>query len=282
MSISYACSMFGYSRQVYYRTKSKKNKHQKRAEEVISMVRAVRIQMPRLGGKKLYHILESRLKDLGVGRDKLFEILRANHLLIKRKRQYHVTTNSHHRFKKHKNLVSEIEVQRPEQVWVSDITYIGDRETPQYLALITDAYSKKIVGYDVSDSLSTVGSVRALKMAIKSREYKQDSLIHHSDRGIQYCSKAYQHILQKNNLKCSMTEQYDPYENAIAERVNGILKQEFLSGIQIKDLELMRELVGESINIYNQLRPHNSCWLHTPSYMHTQRKVKIKTYKKNE
>lgn len=144
-------------------------------------------------------------------------------MLIKPKRRYHITTDSHHRFKKHKNLISSLDINRPEQVWVSDITYIGTRKNPSYLALVTDAYSKKIMGYDVSDSLSVPGSLNALKMGVRARVYKNQPLIHHSDRGFQYCSNDYQGLLKKSNLGCSMTEKYDPYENAVAERINGIL-----------------------------------------------------------
>lgn len=149
MSISFVCSLFGYNRQVCYRSFKRVEGHKRRAEQVVALVKSVRNRMPRLGGKKLYHILKEELSDIGVGRDKLFDILRANHMLINPKRQYHVTTNSHHRFRKHKNLIEGLSVSRPEQVWVSDITYIGEREYPQYLALVTDLYSKKVVGYDV-------------------------------------------------------------------------------------------------------------------------------------
>lgn len=280
MSISFTCNLFGYNRQVYYRAKKRVIKHQRLAEIVVSLVKSVRIRMPRLGGKKLYHILQGELKDLGIGRDKLFDILRANHLLIKPKRQYHVTTNSHHRFRKHKNLIENLDISRPEQIWVSDITYIGDRSNPQYLALVTDSYSKKIVGYDVSQSLSVEGSTRALLMAIKNRKYKGCQLIHHSDRGLQYCSDKYQQLLKQYSIECSMTEQYDPYQNATAERINGILKQEFILGIQINDLALMKALIRESVKIYNNERPHLSCEMHTPNFMHKQSDIVIKTYKR--
>lgn len=280
MNITFACNLFGYDRQVYYRSKKRVLKNQLRAKIVVELVASVRKRMPMLGGRKLYHILEIELKKLKVGRDILFDILRANHLLISPKRQYHITTNSHHRFRKHKNLVENIEASRPEQVWVSDITYIGTREYPQYLALVMDSYSKKIVGYNVSDSLSVEGSLRALKMAIKSRDYKNKNLIHHSDRGLQYCSNAYQELLVKGSIKCSMTEKYDPYQNAAAERINGIMKQEFIRGIKIKDLGLMDRLIKESIYIYNKERPHMSCEMNTPEYMHKQSKIIIKTYKR--
>ena len=280
MSVSYACKLFGYDRQVYYRAKERVVKNKKRAELVVGLVAIKRRRMPKSGGRKLYHLLRLELNKMGIGRDKFFDILRANHLLIKPKRQYHITTNSHHRFRKHENLVEELQITRPEQVWVSDITYIGDRNSPKYLALVTDSYSKKIMGYDVSESLSVDGSVRALNMAIKNRKYRQLKLIHHSDRGLQYCSDKYQEVLSKNDIQCSMTEQYDPYQNATAERVNGILKQEFILGIKVKDLDLMRKLIDQSIRIYNNERPHLSCKMHTPQQMHRQNKIVIKTYKR--
>jgi len=279
MSISFTCSLFGYDRQVYYRSKRRVVKHQQRARKVIELVNLVRKRMPMLGGRKLYYILKVELNKLGVGRDILFDILRANHMLIKPIRKYHTTTNSHHRFRKHKNLIENQKITRPEQVWVSDITYIGNRNQPQYLALVTDSYSKKVVGFDVSSSLSIEGSIRALTMAIKNRKYRNKDLIHHSDRGLQYCSLPYQELLMKENIKCSMTEKYDPYQNAIAERVNGILKQEFIRGISINDLTLMNNLLEESITIYNNERPHLSCEMKTPQFMHNQSEIIIKTYK---
>jgi len=243
------------------------------------MIKAIRLRMPRIGGKKLYIILYADLNELGIGRDKLFTIMKANHLQIRPKRQYHVTTNSHHRFKKHKNVIENLTIHKPEQVYVSDITYIGTRAHPMYLALVTDAYSKKIMGFNVSNSLNTTGALTALKMAIKNRIYTHTDLIHHSDKGLQYCSNQYQQLLTDNKIICSMTEKYDPYQNAVAERVNGILKQEFLDGISIKDLQLMRLLVAESIHIYNTERPHYSNYYKTPQHMHKQSKIKMRTYK---
>ena len=235
--------------------------------------------MPRLGGRKLYYMLNNELLNLKVGRDKLFRILRANHMLIVPKRSYHITTDSHHRFRKHKNLISTIEIEKPDSVWVSDITYVGTRANPSYLALITDAYSKKVVGYDVSKSLSTEGSLRALEMAIINRKYKEQSLIHHSDRGLQYCSNDYQRLLKRNEISPSMTEKYDPYENAIAERINGILKQEFGIARKIKDFKVKTKLIKNAINIYNTKRPHFSNHMLTPIQMHEQNKLKRKQYK---
>ena len=136
----------------------------------MDLVNQIRLQMPRIGTRKLYYLLQEELLSLGVGRDKLFTILKANHMLIKPKRSYHITTNSHHRFRKHKNLIEHLEIIKPEQVWVADITYVGNRNNPMYLALITDAYSKKIKGYNVSNSLETSGSLKALKMAMNNRK----------------------------------------------------------------------------------------------------------------
>ena len=245
----------------------------------MELVKEIRLKMPRIGTRKLYYLLSPKLRELGVGRDKLFSILRANHMLIVAKKQYHVTTNSHHRFRKHKNLIENLEFSRPEQVWVSDITYIGNRQQPSYLALITDAYSKKIMGYDVSESLNAQGVIRALKMALKTRKYKHLDLIHHSDRGLQYCGYDYQKILHQNRIRCSMTEKYDPYQNAIAERINGIIKHEFINEITLKNIQLMKIFIKETIEIYNNLRPHYSCLMKTPNYMHQQRKIEIKNYK---
>lgn len=235
--------------------------------------------MPKIGTRKLYYLLENELKALKVGRDKLFRILKANQLLIKPKKKYHITTNSHHRFRKHKNQIKEMEFVRPEQVWVSDITYIGNRKNPSYLALITDVYSKKIMGYNVSDSLSVKGSLLALEMALKNRTYRNEPIIHHSDRGLQYCSNEYQNMLDENDILPSMTEQYDPYENAIAERVNGILKQEFDIDKYDTDLEIKSKLIENSIEIYNNYRPHLSNYMLTPNLMHRQNTIKRKQYK---
>ncbi len=278
-SISSTCELLGVSRQVYYRAIPSKEKRQSIASDVIELVQSVRIEQPRIGTRKLYHILQEPLRCLGVGRDRLFTILKANHMLIKRKRSYHITTNSHHRFRKHKNLIEDLDINRPEQVWVADITYVGNRSNPMYLSLITDAYSKMIVGYYLSDTLAVDSSIKALKQAIKNRKYPKEKLIHHSDRGLQYCSNQYQRILTNNSIRCSMTESYDPYQNAVAERINGILKQEFLIGTSKIAIKLMKKIVQQNIKIYNTKRPHLSCQMLTPEQMHKQKKVKIKTYK---
>ena len=267
------------NRQVYYRSEKRSVERTSKAEQVVELVQSIRFMQPHIGGRKLHFMLKTSLNILKVGRDKFFDILRANHLLIIPKRSYHITTNSHHRFRKHKNLILDYQIDKPNQVWVADITYIGNRANPSYLSLITDAYSKKIVGHHVADNLNTESSLIALKNALKDKRVQVKSLIHHSDRGLQYCSNEYQKLLEKNKIKCSMTQNSDPYENAVAERINGILKQEF--DIDKYDLEtkLRRKIVNESIDIYNKIRPHFSNHYLTPNQMHDQELLKMKTYK---
>jgi putative transposase len=271
--------LFGIDRQVYYRRIRRKIVKQDKAEQVILMVDAIRKIMPRIGTRKLYYLLSDKLLLIKIGRDKFFDILRANHLLIQPKRSYHITTNSHHRFRKHENLILDLEINRPEQVWVSDITYIGKRDNPCYLSLVTDAYSKKIMGYFVANNLNTQSSVMALKMALKQRKNFNLPLIHHSDRGIQYCANEYQEELIKKRVLCSMTQNSDPYENAVAERINGILKQEFSIDKYNQGAKITNQIVKESVAIYNGLRPHYSNFMLTPNQMHSQNKTKMRTYK---
>lgn len=273
------CRLFGINRQVYYRAIQSEKQRREISTQVVQMIEKVRIKLPKCGTRKLYSILGQELKELGVGRDRLFSIVKANHLGIKPQKSYHITTNSHHRFRKHKNLTEELTLYRPEQLWVADITYIGTREHPMYLSLITDAYSKQIMGFNVSKSLHAAGAISALNQSLNKREYGKEKLIHHSDRGLQYCSDDYQTILEKHDIDCSMREKYDPYQNAVAERVNGILKQEFMVGIKTNDLNVMTKVVEEAINSYNKERPHWSCFMKTPYQMHKQRKIKIRTYK---
>ncbi|WP_245891508.1 IS3 family transposase [Flavobacterium faecale] len=275
----FACNLFGVDRQVYYRRIKRKVIKETKAIQAVSLVMDIRKSMPILGTKKSYLLLFDELKPMKIGRDKLFDILRANHLLIQPKRSYHITTNSHHRFRKHQNKILDLEINRPDQVWVSDITYIGKRDKPCYLSIVTDAYSKKIVGYYIANNMNTQSSVIALKMAIQQRKNKEVPLIHHSDRGLQYCANAYQKILSKNGILPSMTQNSDPYENAVAERINGILKQEFMIDKYNLDLKIMQKIVKESVDIYNELRPHYSNYMLTPNQMHVQNQIKMRTYK---
>jgi transposase InsO family protein len=237
--------------------------------------------MPRIGTRKLYYLIKDELiaLDIKLGRDVLFNFLRAEHLLIKPKRSYVKTTDSKHWMKKYPNLIREMEVTKPEQLWVSDITYIQTNSGHNYLSLVTDAYSKKIMGYALLDNLTTAGPLKALESALKSRKYNHD-LVHHSDRGLQYCSADYVNKLKQYQIKISMTENGDPYENAIAERINGILKYEFLLKDGFKNHLEAIHVIKESIEIYNDERPHLSCEMLTPNQTHLQQKIAIHKWKK--
>ena len=273
--------MFGLSRQSYYKNKTSRIKRNADLTIVRDMVMRIRCKMPRIGTRKLYYLIKDELNilQIKIGRDVLFNFLRAEHLLIKPKRSYVKTTNSKHWMKKYPNLIKDIDVTKPEQLWVSDITYIQTEQGNNYLSLITDAYSKKIMGYELLDNLSAQGPLKALKSALKNRKYTHD-LIHHSDRGLQYCSADYINILKENNVKVSMTENGDPYENAIAERINGILKYEFLIIDGFKNHLEALKIIKESVGIYNDERPHLSCEMLTPNQTHLQQEIQIKKWKK--
>lgn len=212
--------------------------------------------MPRLGGKKLYYLLAPSLKEskLFLGRDRFFAWLRKQDLLVKPKKSFIKTTNSFHRFYKHGNLIKDLKPTEADQIWVSDITYIRKQNGFCYLALITDAYSRKIIGFDVSDSLELTGCINAFKMATKHRIGK--NTIHHSDRGIQYCSNQYVQLVEKYGVKVSMGEAGNCYDNALAERVNGILKNEFNLDATYKNLKTAQKAVSQAIKTYNECRPH--------------------------
>ncbi len=252
----------GMSRQAYYQGQQRHAQRERRAETVVQLVRDRRVRQPRLGTRKLHHVLREPLARSGIelGRDALFDVLRNARLLVPPRRAYHKTTDSHHRFRRHPNLLKAGEQQvcamASEQVWVADITYLPTADKFVYLSLVTDAYSRKIVGWHVHDSLQTEPVAQALKMALRGRQSDQ-RLVHHSDRGIQYCSSYYQAIHQRHGLRCSMTDGYDCYQNALAERVNGILKGELLLQ-RPTNLEQARRMVRESIQIYNAERPHLS------------------------
>ena len=232
------------------------------------MVMNVRRFMPRLGARKLYHLIKPALCEQGIklGRDALFDYLRDAGLLIKPRRSYTKTTFSKHWMRKHPNLLKGMIADRPENVFVSDITYLESDEGVHYLSLVTDAYTRKIMGYEVSREMKSGDVVKALKMAIGARQTR-NPLIHHSDRGLQYCSSEYQQVLSVNGIRPSMTDGYDCYQNALAERVNGILKQEFLVQ-RCKNFEELKVLVEQSISIYNRLRPHLSLGMKTPEDVH--------------
>ena len=228
----------------------------------------IRRRLPRLGTRKLYHLLKPRLKAAGIklGRDGLFDYLRGQRLLIKPRRSYTKTTYSKHWMKKYPNLLQSLTITEPEQAFVSDITYVESGEGIHYLSLVTDACSRKIMGYELSWDMKAREVVKAIQQAMQKCSF-ETPLVHHSDRGVQYCSEIYQSELAKHDVRVSMTDGYDCYQNALAERVNGILKQEFLI-YQCATFEDLKALVDESIKAYNQLRPHLSLGMRTPEKVH--------------
>lgn len=271
--------MFGYSKQAYYKRNHLRSKSFD-TTKLKTLVLKVKHQLPRCGGRKVHYLISKELEEnkMQIGRDKLFDFLRSENLLSYKRKKYHKTTNSKHWMRRYPNKIKKLVITRPEQVWVADITYLQVQKKHYYLHLITDAYSKKIMGYQLSDNMMAVETTKALKMALSKRSYKKE-LIHHSDRGLQYCSKEYTDILKSKNIEISMTENSDPYENAVAERINGILKDEFGMDDIFKSFESMAKQLNESIRIYNGFRPHFSVNLKTPNQAHRQQKIKLKTYK---
>ncbi len=266
---SQVCDCFLIKRDAYYKYLRRFNKKADLEQQVLELVKHHRKTLSREGTRKLHKNLgeEFMNKNLKVGRDTLFTILRNNDMLIKRKKSFVKTTNSYHHFHKYNNLIKDIKIVRPNQVWVSDITYIRSYEGFCYLALITDLYSRKIVGYDVSSSLELEGCLRALKRAFKTAG-KTNGLIHHSDRGVQYCSHMYVNQLKKRNVKISMTEENHCYENAVAERVNGILKDEFYLDQTFNNENQIKQATNNAIALYNDKRIHLSLDFKTPNMVY--------------
>jgi len=275
VNLSHCCRLFGISRQGIYQAETRKLKRQWELKQIKNHIEKIRREMPMLGTRKLHYMLQQEVKHLGIkiGRDALFSYMRDAGLLIKKKRKYVQTTNSNHWLRKHPNLLMDRKIKRAEEVFVSDITYVKSNEGDHYLSLVTDAHSRKIMGYHVSNDMNASSVVKALEMAISKRQTNH-SLVHHSDRGLQYCSKLYQDVLKKNNMQPSMTEGHDCYQNALAERMNGILKNEFLLEhcSSFKDLQ---KATMESIEIYNSKRPHLSLQMKTPNSKHKEDAFKI-------
>jgi putative transposase len=262
ISVSRICQNFGVTRQGFYKEQKRRMVRFIQRDRILQATRQLRTSQPRVGGKKIYRMLPQM--GLQIGRDHLFKLLRENRLLIRPKKNYRKTTNSFHRFRKHSNLIKELKVNGPNQVFVSDITYLDTQEGFCYLALVTDLYSRNIVGWNVSKNLSVEGCLKALRMAL-SRVGNPEKLIHHSDRGFQYCCARYTNILQSHGIKISMTEENHVYENAVAERVNGILKSEFLLGERLPSFQHACQLAGQSIKTYNEQRLHTSLDYKTPA-----------------
>jgi len=268
-SLSSLTACFGLKRDAYYKYKRRANKRLEIEKKVVDIVKERRKSLPREGVRKLERSLKNEFAkaDLKIGRDSLFNILRKHKMLTLRKKYSSKTTNSMHRFYKYHNIIKELEVTRPNQVWVSDITYIRTVKGFCYLALITDMHSRKIMGYDLSNSLELKGCVRALNKALYQAK-NIEGLIHHSDRGIQYCSNVYTHILKRNDIGISMTEENHCYENAMAERVNGILKDEFYLDQTFTDVTHAKRATKSAIKLYNEIRLHLSLDFKTPEMVY--------------
>lgn len=259
------------SRQNYYKERKKRMRRQLDEEKVLALVKREREEQPRLGGRKLHNMLQAELRAQGValGRDRMFVILRDHGMLVKPKRRSARTTYSQHNLPICRNLVKEREPTSVHQIWNADITYLRVGKGFMYLSLISDQYSRKIVGYHCSDNLESVGCQQALKMALKGLEGSQVP-IHHSARGCQYCCHEYMRQLQQAGLSASMTEQNHCYENAYAERLNGILKDEYGLGDWLPNKRLALRCVEQAVWLYNFRRPHMRLNYQTPHQVHAQ------------
>lgn len=280
------CGWFGLTRQAYYQSIKRTVDDSVEMELVVQMVNTIRKSHPRMGGRKLYELLQPFLQEhqIKLGRDGLFDILAENNLLVKRKKRRVRTTNSYHHFRRFPNLIRDYIPTAPNQLWVSDITYWRiDDKTFLYISFITDAFSRKIVGYHVAETLETIESLRALRMALSALGAESHTrLIHHSDRGVQYCSGSYVKLLQKHGVQISMTENGDPRENAIAERINGIIKEEYLCAYKVVNLKNAKYILKKIIALYNNQRPHMSIAYLTPSDVHdATESLKIRKLWKN-
>jgi transposase InsO family protein len=263
-SVRYFCSLFGRSRQGWYEQINRTNEQDMADAIVLKLVQQVRLELPRAGVQKLLHMLREPLAahQIKMGRDTMYRLLGEHGHLIRYRRRKPYTTDSNHRYRKYPNLIREQMLTQPGQLWVSDITYLQVKETFAYLSIITDAYSRKIIGYCLHPTLHSDGPITALLMASRSRRGR--TLIHHSDRGTQYCCNEYVQLLEHFGIQISMTEKGDPYENAIAERVNGILKEEFMLNRTFTTFDEADQAVHTAVDKYNHIRPHASCDYMTP------------------
>jgi putative transposase len=249
---------------------------------IFKLIKPHRHLQARYGCAKLYLDIKDDLIKNGIkmGRDKFYAFMRNYGLLIKKTKRYHITTDSNHGFYKSEDLTVNLDINQAEQVFVSDITYIKLNSQHAYLALVTDAYSKKIMGYKIDTNMRVQLVKDALQMAVNKRIYKHRKTIHHSDRGIQYCCPDFSEFAQNKGFILSTTQNSSPYENAVAERVNGILKQEFGLGKTIPNLKTAQKMVKQAIEIYNKNRRHYSLNMKTPEFAHLNQKHKYKSYRK--
>lgn len=281
LSWAFLCRLFGKTRHAHYDHLWRSQNESLKEEIILQLVHEIRKPLPRLGTRKMLFLLQPKLAShhIAFGRDYLFDLLDDHGLLIRQRKRKVFTTDSRHWMHKYTNLVKEMEIIRPEQLWVSDITYIRMQNQWGYLSLITDAFSRKIMGYCFRQDMLALGPVAALQMALDARSYSEP-LSHHSDRGAQYCSKDYVDLLQREGISISMTERGDPYENALAERMNGIIKGEFNLYSSLVNFEQTSQKIDSSIKAYNELRPHGSCDYLTPCQAHQQAGVLEKRWNK--
>ena len=277
------CGLFGKTRQAFYDISWRSSDERLQEAFVIDKVKAIRAQIEGIGGVQLYNMIkpELQLHAIALGRDRFYELLRKHDLLIKRKKRYAITTDSNHPYYKWPDLRGNLTLTGIEQLWVSDITYLRTANGFVYLSLITDAYSRKIMGYHVSQHLKAQGCIIALNKAINGLNSKKENrqLLHHSDRGIQYCCEQYVTILQNNHISISMTQTGSPYDNAVAERVNGILKHQLGLRQVFKNYAAAVEGVCSAIDAYNCLRPHRSISNLTPEQAHSTNQPLMKKWK---
>lgn len=269
VSLTTLCRLFGISRQAYYIFIKRSMRNKLRDEQILELVKLIRRVHPRMGVRKIHEIIKPELEKckIKIGRDAMFNLLSDNQLLVRKRKRKIKTTNSYHRYHKYKNLVKDFTPYKCNQLWVSDLTYIRMDGGFSFLFLITDAYSKKIVGYHLSQNMETSHAIKALEMAVFNSD-RIEGIIHHSDRGVQYCSNEYVKLCQDYGITLSMTEDGNPLDNPIAERVNGILKDEYLYEYRFADYQDALKKVDSTIYKYNQLRPHLSCNMKTPNQAH--------------
>jgi putative transposase len=276
------CRLFGKTRHAYYDHQWRGQDQTLKDDIILQLVHKIRNNsLPRLGTRKLLVLLKPELDahQIQVGRDYLFDLLGEHKLLIRRRKRKVFTTDSRHWMRKYANLTRDLIITRPEQLWVSDITYIRMGNQWGYLSLITDAYSRKIMGVGFRNDLLALGCLEALQMAYDNRSYGHHPLIHHSDRGCQYCCKEYVDLLNAHHVAISMTERGDPYENALAERMNGIIKEEFNLNSSQDSFENTYERILKSVTAYNEIRPHSSCDNVTPCEAHKKQGELTKKWK---
>jgi len=271
ISLAKLCGWFGITRQAYYQNSWEGITTAMEEELIIKKVIEIRGNHRRMGTRKLHKKLQTFTEQhhIKMGRDALFTLLSANNLLIRRRKRKVKTTQSYHWLRKYPNLIRDFVPTAINQLWVSDITYWKVRDTHVYLSFITDAYSHKIVGYNLGETLETLESLQALRMALSALGAESHSqLIHHSDRGIQYCSQPYVKMLEDYAIQISMTENGDPLENAVAERLNGIIKEEYLENFKVTSLKDAKQLLESTVDLYNVERPHMSIGNLMPDQVH--------------